>query len=130
NAALESTNHQLASQLKAVEMAIEARSRERLVLTLAAREREEQLEKRRAELNAAEQEAFDRQRAYEKAKTEMERLELQVASASTQKTVTELETYPTPFAQTVAGREVHFQIREGRIAHVPLDDLVELLKQQ
>lgn len=37
--------------------------------------------------------------------------------------------YPTPIARTVFSDEVHFRIKHGRIVHVPLDDLVDLMKQ-
>ncbi len=32
---------------------------------------------------------------------------------------------PTPLAQTVFGREVHFRLKDNRIAYVPIDELVE-----
>jgi hypothetical protein len=35
-----------------------------------------------------------------------------------------VENYPTPLGQTVDGREVHFQLRGGRIAYIPLETLL------
>ena len=37
----------------------------------------------------------------------------------------EIESFTTPLARTVEGREVHFQLSHGRIAYVPLDELME-----
>lgn len=35
---------------------------------------------------------------------------------------------PTPLAKTVFGNEVHFRLKAGRLAYVPLDELVQQLK--
>jgi hypothetical protein len=37
----------------------------------------------------------------------------------------QIESYNTPLGHTVVGREVHFQIKNGRIAYVPLNELVD-----
>jgi hypothetical protein len=39
-----------------------------------------------------------------------------------------LEHLPTPMAQTVFGEEIHLRLKEGRLAIVPLDRLVEEIK--
>jgi len=39
-----------------------------------------------------------------------------------------IEHYPTPIAQTVFGREVHFQLRDNRLVWVPFDELVQRLR--
>ena len=37
----------------------------------------------------------------------------------------QIESYNTPLGHTVVGREVHFQLKNGRIAYVPLNELVD-----
>jgi hypothetical protein len=37
----------------------------------------------------------------------------------------QIESYNTPLGRTVVGREVHFQLKNGRIAYVPLMELVD-----
>jgi len=37
----------------------------------------------------------------------------------------QIESFTTPLGRTVDGREVHFQLSHGRIAYVPLNELVE-----
>ena len=37
----------------------------------------------------------------------------------------EIESFTTPLGRTVDGREVHFQLSHGRIAYVPLNELVD-----
>lgn len=41
-----------------------------------------------------------------------------------------LKHYPTPLARTVFGREEHFRLLSGRLAHVPLNQLTSQLKSQ
>ena len=36
----------------------------------------------------------------------------------------QLESYPTPLGRTVAGQEIHFQLRNHRIVYVPLHELL------
>jgi hypothetical protein len=40
-------------------------------------------------------------------------------------TAVQIESYNTPLGHTVVGREVHFQVKNGRIAYVPLNELVD-----
>ncbi|MGY8767326.1 MAG: hypothetical protein ACKVH8_02685 [Pirellulales bacterium] len=40
----------------------------------------------------------------------------------------QLKHYPTPMAETVFGNEEHFRLLNGRIAYVPMNRLVEMLK--
>jgi hypothetical protein len=37
----------------------------------------------------------------------------------------QIESYNTPLGRTVVGREIHFQLKNGRVAYVPLNELVE-----
>jgi hypothetical protein len=41
-----------------------------------------------------------------------------------------IEHYPTPIAKTVFSDEMHFRIREGRIVHVPMDELVSEMRNE
>jgi len=41
-----------------------------------------------------------------------------------------LEHRPTPLAKTVFGREIHFRLKDGRLAFVPVDELVERFKDE
>lgn len=50
---------------------------------------------------------------------------LEVKDEPTQEVI---EHYPTPIAQTVFGREVHFHLRDNKVVFVPFDELVQRLK--
>jgi hypothetical protein len=39
-----------------------------------------------------------------------------------------IESYPTPLSRDVDGHELHFRLRAGRVAFVPMDSFVEKLK--
>jgi hypothetical protein len=39
-----------------------------------------------------------------------------------------IESYPTPLSRAVEGHEIHFQLRRGRLALIPLDALIQDLK--
>ena len=41
-----------------------------------------------------------------------------------------LKHLPTPLAKTVFGQEVHFRLLDGRLAYVPLNELVDILSAQ
>lgn len=49
-----------------------------------------------------------------------------IASASAEPIV--VQSYPTPIGRTVSNDEVHFHLRLGRVAHVPIDKLVSLAR--
>jgi hypothetical protein len=48
----------------------------------------------------------------------------------TEESVTVLKHRPTPLAKTVFGKEVHFRLQTGRIAYVPLEELLEMFKRE
>lgn len=97
--------------------------------------RKKELDERREALNAEERANFDLDRATAAVKQEIDQLERrrQAAAEAPEKTV-QVTNYATPISRTVEGKESHFQLRGGLIAHVPMDDFVERipneLKQQ
>lgn len=52
------------------------------------------------------------------------------ALAPTQDQVVTVAAYPTPISRTVHGAEAHYQLRNGRVAYVPIEELVSRLKSQ
>ncbi len=42
----------------------------------------------------------------------------------------EIKTYPTPISQIVYGKELHFQLKQGLIAHIPLEALLDKFKRR
>lgn len=101
--------------------------RSRLGVLVAAGQRE--LKERRAALDHTRREAFDLARLVAGAEDELVELERQRALADEVTTERiEVRAYPTPLSQTVHGQEAHYQIRGGRVAFVPIDELLSLVK--
>ena len=121
----------LAKAISDVRRQTAIRSLERGELAFAVHEGRGELEKRRSALDARERETFDVARRLAHTESalnaglgELDRLE------SIPEQVVRVESYPTPLAKVVDGRETHFQLRGKRIAHIPLDELLSKLKQQ
>jgi len=87
---------------------------------------EQRIRDRRAKLDAPSQEDFDLARALSETRQQVEQLQRQrVAVAGAAEKPVLIESYPTPLSHTVDSDEVHFQLRNGRLAHVPLDSLLQ-----
>jgi len=72
---------------------------------------------------------FDAQRAAAVAAEELEKVRAQTAAANKEETPPVIvENLPTPITKSVDGNEKHFRIKEGRIAYVPIMELLEDVK--
>jgi hypothetical protein len=116
----------IAKEMEQVRVQTAKRASERDVLVLAVTGLDQQL--RGALQSADRQPAADSQLAVKviDARNRLEILNRQreAIEKSPQQSV-QVESYSTPLGHTVDGREVHFQLRHGRIAYVPLNELVE-----
>jgi len=105
---------------------------ERGELALLVKAKEAAVDEEKAKLTSGTREAFDVQQAYLIEQSKLSQLEAEINALvyAPQKDVIKIKTYPTPISRAVSGREVHFQIKGGRITLVPLDQLVDELKRQ
>jgi hypothetical protein len=128
-ARVESDIHQLDAQAKFIAAEYSARFQERgqLQLLVAAVERE--LEQRRQQLDEHARREFDLARDLAAAQARLQDLARRRDAIESSTATTEVIRHlPTPLAKTVFGREEHFRLLNGRIAHVPIDELVARLK--
>jgi hypothetical protein len=89
------------------------------------------LEQRATELNASIAKDADQQHELELARQALARLLSQVQTLERQSPkVEKLEHHITPVSQTVDGHELHYRLEKNRVAEVPLDTLVNRLKDQ
>ena len=119
-----------AEQIVALQQEAAARQRDRDRLATVVSALEHRLDARRGELDATAKQDFDLSRRLSEIRIELEQARRerdQVLASSPQATV--VECYPTPLSTTVDDHETHFQLRGGRIAYIPLDELVERFKQ-
>lgn len=106
---------------------VQRRRRDALALMASALQRK--IQSRRDQMDAHRQALFELKRELSEARRRLEPLErqrIQAENARPEPIV--IQSYPTPLSQTVNGREAHFQLRGGRIAAIPLEQLVEQLK--
>lgn len=104
--------------------------RDTLAMMQAAREKE--VAAQRQALDEQAREEFDLQRNLAAARNELDRLTIELARqinpAAPRKN--KIESYPTPLSHTVHGEEIHFQLKAGRVTHIPMDELVERFKNE
>lgn len=120
---------QLSAEVKRVQMERDLRQQERLDLATRIAIAEKLLAEERNKLSATEREAYDLDRKLALAKNQLQQLESEhQGAAEIVPASIEIKSYPTPLAKPVDGKELHLQLRAGRVTIVPLDELVERLK--
>jgi len=89
---------------------------------------EEQIADKTGELDDDARAEFDLRRQLAETEAALEQLKRrrEQVDAQPRETVV-LQNYPTALSRTVHGEELHFQVRDGRIAYVPLQELVDRL---
>jgi len=121
---------QVSESVQTVRAELQKRYRERQRLAVLVSAAKQEIEKRRSELDAAAQEEFDLRQAVAAARDQLNQIEqdrkqVEAAAARTIRVVS----YPTPIGKEVDDHEIHFQLRGGRIAYIPLERLLGLYKQ-
>lgn len=129
-AGLEQSSLELVEKSRQLAMLSSQRFDERSALALAVTAKETALDEEKAKLASGTREAFEVQQAMlvEQAKLSQLEAEINALVYAPTKDVVKIKTYPTPISRTVHGREVHFQVKSGRIVLVPLDQLIDELK--
>ncbi len=130
-AGLEGDVLRLAGEMESLAATTANRFAERAVLAQLVSQRQHDLDQRRQQTSVATRQQLDLQRSIAAAQSRLHELDAERSRlAAAKPTKIEIQNYPTPLSQTVFGKESHFQLRGGRVAHIPLDDLIERFKQQ
>jgi hypothetical protein len=111
-------------QIEKVTASIQAQLVERGVLSTAVAAAEHVLTDRRSELSTTDKQEYDLARAVREAHAELNRLQVESQTLTNAVETVEVKCYPTPISHTVDGEELHFQLRAGRVAFVPMDELL------
>jgi hypothetical protein len=131
SAGVEQHIHQLHQQAKIVAQELQLRDVERTRLGLAVAATEQELVRRRGQLDADRRELLDLHGRAAGARSELARIEQAMEAAHATKGPTvEIKAFYTPLSKTVFGNEVHFQLLGGRVAYIPIEELFELAKQE
>ncbi len=104
--------------------------RQMLLLNIESARRE--VETRKSELDGQQRASVIAAAEIESLKQKIEQVRFQSQAIENQaKPIVEtIEHYPTPIARTVFSDEIHFRIKAGRIVHVPLDELINVMKNE
>ncbi len=131
SAGVEQDIQRLHLQAKIVEQELQLRDLARTQLGVVVASAEQELERRRTQLDADRRSSFDVQTKLVQAQTELARIEQATDQAAAVKGPTiEVKTFHTPLSKTVMGNEIHFQLLAGRVAYLPIEELFELAKQE
>ncbi|MBX7165572.1 MAG: hypothetical protein K1X74_04420 [Pirellulales bacterium] len=119
-----------AGEVDRLRVSIVARGQERDRLAQVAALKRRDLDARRAQLDAETRQSFDGQRALASLEQQIQQVEAELSQSQqvTRQTV-KIVCYPTPISKVVEGTEGHFQLKANRIIAIPLDRLVERLKE-
>lgn len=100
---------------------------------VAIEELKQQLAAKQSELDAHDQAILEQQSETIDLERQLKKLTDTVAAVSNLKTNTSdaktIDHYPNPIASTVFSQEVHFRLTGGKLVYVPMDELVNKMKQ-
>lgn len=116
-------------EIQALEQETAARALQRDVLATGVAALEQELSQRRSEMDAQTQARFDTARRLAEARRQLDELrERQRRVETSRPEAVVVESYPTPLGRTVDDEELHFHLRQGRVAYVPIEKLVRLAR--
>jgi hypothetical protein len=119
----------VAEKVETVQRERLARHEERIALATAVSAVKHDLDVRRQDLDAGERKDFDLRRALAESQADLDRLGRERERARhVQAAPITVENYPTPMSKPVDSNEAHFQLSGGRLAFVPMQDLLEEFK--
>lgn len=127
--ALADNNDQLQQAILQEKQLADRSQRERLALLVQLESARSAVESRKRELSSEQQAAMEnvaRKQELDRALRETQAVLQSVEAAEQAREV--IEHYPTPIAKTVFTEEIHFRLRNGRLAWVPMNELVESMK--
>jgi hypothetical protein len=120
-------NRELAEKLGRQEQEVDSRRVQRNEMLVVVTAAERLLAEKRQQLDTTGQQSYDLNRQLAEAQNALRVLDnaRRVAEHSTSPAAV-VEHRPTPMAKTVFGKEIHFRLLDGRLAYVPLEELVRL----
>jgi hypothetical protein len=121
----------MAAEIQDLQQQTAAKKQERDFLAFAVTSLEEKTSESGKKLAEQSQEDAALGRTLSLARSQLEEIERQrIAVETAPAPPVQIESYPTPLSRPVAGRELHFQLRAGRLTFIPLESLIEQFKSQ
>ena len=110
-------------------LSVRSEERYRLGVLLAATE--DHIHEQQNQLSQSERESYKLQSQIGKLESQLDALRLEhIQAASSDHDIEELSHFPTPIGRAVFGRELHFQLLAGRVAHLPIQSLFREAREQ
>ncbi len=129
--ALHQDNLQMEQKIAMEQALADQRERERHELLVRLELARSEFDARQSQLDEQGRNSLDRSRQAEELKQKLAGYTSVIQELSTQKFEDEtIQHYPTPMVKTVFNEEIHFRLRQGRIVHVPMQELIELMKNE
>ena len=124
-------NYQLEDKILFEQNLMAERNSTRNQLLVQVVSAKKELEKRKKELNVSQQDALDQVSELNALKNEFQTLDSEFTALGSLASQEEsIEHFPTPIAKTVFNEEIHFRIRGGRIAYVPMNELTDRMQDE
>jgi hypothetical protein len=128
-------NQELETRIKQEELATRMLAAERDAIQIAVLQLEQNIEKLELQKSSSQQQQLKTQNETARLQSELDKLnnrieEVDVSNQGPTKEVETIQHRPSPIAKTVFGEELHFRLAAGRIAYVPMQELVGLVKLQ
>ncbi len=121
--ALEGDVLHLADDIERLKREAAARAHERSQLAYAVAARRRELDDKKLKLDAGQHAEFDLRRSASEAERQLHEMLGQLnATEQGKRPSIKVTSYPTPISKTVTGKELHLQLRGGRIAYVPINE--------
>ncbi len=123
--------HEIERQAERIKTLVDRRQHERHQLQVLLTSAKRELSNRRSRLDEDSRKQIELSSEIDFLSDELAKTQDRLTSAQKEQVDSiELEHLPTPLAKTVFGREEHFQLKGGYLAHVPLNVLTEQLKNE
>jgi len=125
-ASIHSDIHEINEQVQRVSLQVEGTRLQRDRMLTVVEGLKQELARRRKVLSADDRRAYDAQRRLAEQEAQLQALNKQRESLNQlEPDVVQIQNLPTPLSRTVHSKEVHYQLRGGRVTPIPLDELLE-----
>lgn len=116
----------IATRVAKINHESQAYNQQRVELAMHRSLMEEDLQRRKEQLDVQQQREFDVQRQLLESKIDLDKLtKEQFSLVSASSPVTEVECVPTPLARVVEGKSIHLRLSKGLVSVVPFERLME-----
>jgi len=128
---MQTENVELERLVKEEELSTKLLSAERDAMQVAILQLERKIEHFESEKSDDDRARLAAQNELAKRQLALDELQRKIAMASADESAPQtIEHYPSPIAKTVFGEELHFRLAGGKVAYVPMQELVGLVKSE